>query len=176
MCSWRHIQSPLIFTAEQISLINGETTVELDESLFGKKRKSVGEHPRGAKHEKYSVFGIVEKSGRRSVLYIVPNRKRETLLPLIRKHISTDCHINHDGFVVYNNLAAEGYSHSVVNHNLEFVTPERIHTNTIEGLWGLIKQRIARMHGLPSVDSLAALLDDSLTGKFTPLTVRFGFL
>lgn len=160
ICSKRLITSPLKFTGTEVALLTGEATVEIDESLFGKKGKKVGNRERGTSRQKYSVFGIVEKTGRRCVLYYVQDRKRETLFEIIKRHIDTSCKINHDGFVVYDALGTIGYGHSVVCHNLEFVTADGTHTNTIEGLWGLLKQRISRMHGLPSLESMAALLDE----------------
>lgn len=160
ICSKRFEVSPLKFYGNEVALLCGEDTVEIDESLFGKKAKKVGDKPRGTSRQKYSVFGIVEKRGRRCVLYYVPDRKRTTLFEIIQRHIDTSCKINHDGAAVYATLGDIGYEHDVVCHNVEFVTAEGIHTNTIEGLWGLLKQRISRMHGLPSFTSLVALLDE----------------
>ena len=55
--------------------------VELDESLFGKKRK----YGRGRVTRQQWVFGLVERHTRKCVLYLVPDRKKTTLLPLIQK-------------------------------------------------------------------------------------------
>jgi hypothetical protein len=48
------------------------------------------------------------------------------------------------------------YNHGTANHTIEFVTEDGVHTNTVEGLCGLIKQRIAFMHGRPTEESLVS--------------------
>ena len=140
------------FTASNVSV----KTVEIDESWFGKKRK----YNRGTGRQTTLVFGIVEKGGPRCFFRLVPTNSREQLIPIIKQFIGTDCKINHDGLATYACLHDEGYEHAEVNHSVEFVTDEGVHTNTIEGLWGLVKQRISYMHGLPSLESLAAHLDE----------------
>lgn len=41
-------------------------------------------------------------------------------------------------------LGYEGYRHGMVNHTLYFVDPDtNIHTNTIEGVWSLVKCKIS---------------------------------
>ncbi|KFB35244.1 hypothetical protein ZHAS_00001402 [Anopheles sinensis] len=46
-----------------------------------------------------------------------------------------------DGRKAYRGLSAAGFNHSVVNHSLNFVDPtdSSVHTQTIEGQWGLLK-------------------------------------
>jgi len=93
-------------------------------------------------------------------LYIVENARKETLLPLIEKHIPKNVVIYHDGLATYSNLHEIGYKHKVVFHNKKFVTKDGVHTNTIEGLWGNVRQKISSMHGLKSEARLAAYLDE----------------
>lgn len=69
--------------------------VDLDESFFGKKAK----YGKGTSLQNVQVFGIVATKGTVCVLCIVPDRTKATLLPLIRKHVSTSCVINHDDYV-----------------------------------------------------------------------------
>uniref|UniRef100_A0A915J066 ISXO2-like transposase domain-containing protein n=1 Tax=Romanomermis culicivorax TaxID=13658 RepID=A0A915J066_ROMCU len=88
-------------------------------------------------------------------LYVVPTNSREILFPLIEKHIPKTTKLYHDGLATYSNLDDLGYF-----HNKEFVGSDGMHTNTIEGLWGLIKQRMACMHGSKSIDRLEAHLDE----------------
>ena len=106
------------------------------------------------------VFGMVEKKGPRCILRLVDTNSKEQLIPIITKYVEKDCKIHHDGLAKYTNLHHYGYEHEVVNHSEEFVTKDGIHTNKIEGVWGLIKQKISYMHGLPNYTSLAAHLDE----------------
>jgi transposase len=118
--------------------------VEIDESYFGKKRK----YNRGKVHKKQWVFGITERQTNKVLLQLVSDRKKETLLPIITKHVSKTATIHHDDWSSYRKLSQLGYKDLVVNHSKHFKGPNGACTNTIEGLWGVIKQRITRMHGI----------------------------
>uniref|UniRef100_A0A915J3S7 Transposase n=1 Tax=Romanomermis culicivorax TaxID=13658 RepID=A0A915J3S7_ROMCU len=62
-----------------------EVNVELDESLMDKKAKN----ERDTLQQTHLLFGIVQRSGRKCVLYLIDNASKENLLPLIEKHIPT---------------------------------------------------------------------------------------
>ena len=125
------LEPPMIFT----------NRVEIDESLFGRKTK----YHRGAKRgTNVWIFGIVECDTNRLILYPVENRKRETLIPIIKRHVAPNTQIFSDGFSAYGNLNQEGFQHFVVNHKQNFVqfyeNPEtkqsvKCCTNKMEGAW-----------------------------------------
>jgi transposase-like protein len=118
--------------------------VEIDESLFGKKRK----YNRGTGNQKYWVFGMLERGTRNSVLQLVERRDRQTLLPIIKAHVEEGSTIYSDQWAAYFTLKDEGYTHLTVNHSEEFMSAEGCCTNGIEGLWGLAKLRIKKMKGV----------------------------
>ena len=120
------------------------SNVEMDESSFGKKRKN----NRGKEYKKQWVFGITERNSNKVFMTVVDDRKKTTLLPLIRKHISTRSTLHHDDWPSYRCLRGIGYSDLIVNHSKEFKSKQGACTNTIEGIWGVMKQRINRMHGI----------------------------
>lgn len=121
--------------------------VEIDESLFGKKRK----YHRGTGNQKYWVFGIVERGTRNSILQLVDKRDRDTLLPIIKRYVAPGSTIYSDKWAAYDTLSDEGYAHLSVNHSVEFKSDDGCCTNAIEGLWGLAKLRLKKMKGvLPS--------------------------
>ena len=128
---------------------------ELDESMFGKKTKN----NRGKKYTKSWVFGMVDRGRRNVVLQIVAKRDTQTLLPLILKHIPKSTKVYHDDWAVYRNLHRHGYEHKVVVHTKQFKAKDGTHTNTIEGIWGVLKQRINRMHGIRH-ENLYLVLDE----------------
>ena len=112
--------------------------VEIDESCFTKKRK----HNRGSGGERPDrwVFGMIERRGAdgvrgRARVWLVPDRTRYSLIPLIRLNIHPETKIISDNYVVYHGLAEMGYDHEMVNHSLEFVERgnPNVHTETIEG-------------------------------------------
>jgi hypothetical protein len=132
------------------------TSVEIDESWVGKKAK----YHKGTSRSNTLVLGIVETHGRRCILYMIPRRDSDSIISKLKKHVASDCVVNHDDYSVYRNLQKYGYEkHGVVNHSLNFKSPDGVHTNTIEGLWGLFKQRISISHGC-HLDRYAVALDE----------------
>ena len=79
----------------------------------------------------------------------VPDRTRETLVHrLITTHILRGTVIYPDQFSPYIPLNQVGYIHLSVNHLKNFVDPDSgAHTNTIEGLWALVKKKLKSMSG-----------------------------
>ena len=113
--------------------------VEIDESKFGKRK-----YNRGHRVEGVWVFGGVELTHERRVFAVaVPDRTRETLLPIIKAHIAPGSIIRSDFWKAYDIIPFEpgyDYIHEKVNHSVEFVTEEGVHTNTIEGTWSGMKR------------------------------------
>ena len=130
----------LVF-GEEVECISN---VEIDEACFGKKRKN----NKGKRYKKQWVFGITQRDSRKVFFTIVENRTKLTLLPLITKYISHTATVHHDDWPSYRTLSRLGYKDLVVNHTKSFKGPGGACTNTIEGLWGVMKQRIIRMHGV----------------------------
>ena len=67
---------------------------------------------------------------------------------MIHQRIVEGSTIWSDTFAPYFTLGDEGYTHSMVNHSVEFVTEDLVHTNRIESLWGQIKRFIKFRKGL----------------------------
>ena len=120
-------------------------TVEIDEAKFGAKRK----YKRGRVSEGPWVFGVVERGSQKVLLFRVPDRTRETLVHrLITTHIRPGTVIYSDQFTPYIPLNQLGYIHLSVNHSKNFVDPDSgAHTNTIEGVWALVKKKLKWMCG-----------------------------
>ena len=119
--------------------------MEIDESKFGAKRK----YKRGRVSEGLWVFGVVERGSQKVLLFGVPDRTRETLVHrLITTHIRPGTVIYSDQFTPYIPLNQLGYIHLSVNHSKNFVDPDSgANTNTIEGMWTLVKKKLKSMSG-----------------------------
>lgn len=120
-------------------------TIEIDESMFGHKRK----YNRGRVGQGTWVFGMVERGTGRALAFRVPNRTRETLVTgLVQKFVEPGTTIISDKFSPYFNLNSIGYIHLMVNHSENFVDPYTgAHSNTIEGVWSQIKRKLKAMNG-----------------------------
>ncbi|XP_064459345.1 uncharacterized protein LOC135369758 [Ornithodoros turicata] len=155
--------------------------VEIDESLFGKRK-----YHRGRVRKGHWVLGMVEREvnpnakrkGGKLRVVVCPNNKRDkaTLIPLIRRYIKRGTTIITDCWGGYRNLETLGenpeqwrrrgrrkyYTHKVVNHRVEFVTgPNReVHTQTIESTWRVLKRSLHR--GGPQRKDIQRYLDEQL--------------
>ena len=123
--------------------IGGEgKIVEVDESKIGKRKSH-----KGRKVDGVWVFGMVERDSGDLRLEVCPDNKRDqnTLLELVKKHVSPGTTIMSDCWRGYNNLSANGYNHLTVNHTKNFVDPHTgANTQKIESNWHALKRRISR--------------------------------
>ena len=128
--------------------------VEIDESVFGHKMKyHKGKPNRGVK---VWVVGLIERATNNIILYPVENRKEQTLIKIIQRHVEPGTQIFTDGWVGYRNLNELGYQHFTVVHKYQFTQSFRdtstgqiiqVHTNTMEGAWMHAKKHFINMSG-----------------------------
>ena len=118
-----------------------EEIVEIDESLFGKPKYSKGDF---SKRRRKWVFGGIDRRTRRAFVRTCPKNKRtkKALWPIIQAYIKPKTTIFSDGWRAYRKLPTLGFKHAWVDHSKYFVHPDNpaLHTNGIEGLWGMIKR------------------------------------
>ena len=140
ICSWKLCQST-------IKLGGPGKTVEIDESLF--KHKPKYHRGSGPQTDKW-VFGIVDLSYQPALGYmeLVDRRETATLLPIIMDHVLPGTTIHSYEWRAYSSLSRHGFSHSTVNHSLNFVDPVTgTHTQHVESYWSRAKRKLRRMHG-----------------------------
>ena len=81
------------------------------------------------------------------------------IIRLKRLYVAAGALINSDAWSAYLTLDRLGYRHEVVNHSIEFVSETGAHTQTIEGIWSIVKLPIKKSLGLTNPDDLQVLLD-----------------
>lgn len=110
-------------------------TVEADETYIG--GKAHGKRDRGAEN-KTPVFALVERGG----CVISMPVKRVTganLKAILRENVDRSTRIITDEFPAYHGLGKEFASHKAVNHGKKEYVNGDVHTNTIEGYFGILK-------------------------------------
>jgi len=121
--------------------------VEIDESYFTRRKYNRGSHFRRG----VWVIGGIERASGNCFLQVVTHRDRNTLQPIIERHVAPRSHIVTDFWRAYDQLnrSQRQYTHDHVNHSQNFVDPLRpeIHTNNIENLWYRIKRKHKRICG-----------------------------
>lgn len=120
-------------------------TVHIDECCLCTKRK----YNKGAKRgQNRWIFGIVDNANHKCFIKFIPNKKRETLLPIIQARIPVGTTVNSDEAPMYNILTTLGYVHNTVKHKDHLVDPNTgIHTNWIENLWSVLKSVTKALRG-----------------------------
>lgn len=118
--------------------------LEMDEALFGGHRR--GKRGWGAEG-KTMIFGIYRRNGR-VVTFPVPDRKHDTLMPLIERHTKKGSLYYTDEHTAYASLRMRG-KHQVISHGMEEYVREDAHINGIEGFWSYSKTWLYHYRGVP---------------------------
>lgn len=139
VCTLKLIKNPIF--------IGGlHKTVEIDESLFVRRKYNVGHMV-----NQQWVFGAICNETKECFLLPIINRSEDTLLNIIKKYILPYSTIISDKWKGYNNITNikdRYYKHITVNHSKNFVDPiSGGCTNTIESLWGKAKIRNKKQWG-----------------------------
>ncbi|MFN8277899.1 MAG: IS1595 family transposase [Chitinophagales bacterium] len=131
-----------------------ENMVEVDETAVGGKRRNkhawerkelaeqFGETGSG---EKAIVAGIVERGGK-VIAKVVPNTDAETLVPFMVDNVKQGATVNTDEHRSYTTIGTKGFTHETISHSEGEYVRGKVHTNTIEGFWSLLKRQIVGIH------------------------------
>jgi transposase-like protein len=138
---------------EQGELLKG--IVEMDETYIGgKPRKGTGFHKRGRGTSKTPVVGMIERGGKIVARPVKKaNLDSKSLSSLVREHVDiSDAMLITDEYSGY--IKIKGFMpHAVINHQISYADGA-IHTNSIEGFWGLLKRGIVGQYHKVSIRHL----------------------
>ena len=146
------------------SSVQLDNEVEVDETFVGGKNKNrheskkVKESQGRSVKDKTPVFGMVERNGK-LIAKKVKNTTSETLTSEAIKAIKESAKVYSDEWLGYKGVS-KIYDHSVVKHNENEYVNGRIHTNTIEGFWSLLKRGIFGIYHSTSSKHLQKYVDE----------------
>lgn len=127
---------------------------EVDETYIGGawKNKRVHIRQQGSKRgrgtSKQAIFGIVSRTEESIRVWLVPNAKIRTTRPKICQTVTKGSTIYTDGFKGYRTLPRYGYHHDFVDHDTGEYVRGDVHTQTLDGYWGLLKNWLASHGGV----------------------------
>jgi transposase-like protein len=116
--------------------------VEVDETFIGGKARNMHKHRKAQltgriDDDKAVVVGFMERCGRVRT-QIVEKRRKVNMQPLVREQVETGATVYTDALKSYIGLDSD-YDHAVIDHAVEYVNG-RVHTNTLENFWSLVKR------------------------------------
>jgi transposase-like protein len=137
--------------------------VEADEAEIGGKPRGHKKMTPGQKaawrvDTKAVVFGAVERDGRAKA-QVVKGRGQRTLQPILKKWVDQDSILITDEHPGYWGMDKHFLDHSVINHQKAYGIGST-HTNTVEGLWGLIKPSLTGTYRGVSHRWLGSYIDE----------------
>jgi transposase len=116
--------------------------LELDEAMFGGHKK--GKRGWGASG-KHLVFGIYQRNGN-VITFPVPDRRAETLIPLIEKHTRRGSIYYTDDYEGYVSLVVRGKHVRIMKDKGR---PLKENINGVEGFWSYAKTWLYHYRGVP---------------------------
>jgi transposase len=127
-------------------------SVEADETAYGGKPKasttrgmSMSEAQKYAKARKTGIVAMVERGGRVRA-YVTP---REGALETVSLHVAPTATVYTDEWAGYRNLHTTHPTHHTIKHTDRVYASGHVHTQTIEGFFGNVKNGIAgNYHGV----------------------------
>ncbi|MDV7137356.1 IS1595 family transposase [Maribacter sp. TH_r10] len=156
-----------------------DNEVEADETFVGGKNKNRHSNKKihGTTDDKAPVLGIVERNGK-VIAKKIPNTTYETLSTEILKNVNETAKLYTDEYTSYARLKRVYDHHTVKHHQHQYVNG-RVHTNTIEGFWSLLKRGIFGIYHFTSKKHLQLYVDEFVfryNSRTSSESMRFNLL
>lgn len=128
---------------------------EMDETYIGGQRKNKTLHirrikaKRGHGTEKLPVVGLLDRPTGKVFVIVEPKKLDiDFIIHTLKERMVSNAEIYTDGFKMYRRISRHDFHHAYVDHaDGEYVRDE-IHTNNIEGFWGILKRKLGCIGGM----------------------------
>jgi transposase-like protein len=115
--------------------------VEADETYYGEKDDPAERRRPGQRGPvgKRLVVGLVERGGRVRTFH-VDKANKDTVEGIVRENVDRETTLMTDESNLYPGVGGEFTSHETVCHSAGEYVRDEVHTNTMDGYWGLFKR------------------------------------
>ena len=145
--AWRMLNLIRTNLMEQDGDVKLSGEVEVDEAYVGGRRRGQFGRP-GRTSNKTPVVAMTERGGK-VVAKAIPDASGRSLLPEVERHVVPGAQVYTDEWRPYERLTGMGYPHRTVRHGHREYVRGTVHTSTVEGFFGNVKNGIAgNYHGV----------------------------
>lgn len=148
--AWRMCKQVRLLMQQGTEKLTG--TVEADETYIGGKSDNIHRFK-----NKTPVLGLVEKKG--SVKAVVAHADATNAIPFMKANVTEGSTIHTDESRIYHRVKRDFY-HETVNHSAKEYARGDVHTNTIEGFWGQLKNSLKGTHHYVSPKYLQSYVNE----------------
>jgi transposase-like protein len=127
---------------------------ELDETYIGGQRKNKKLHIRRIKAkkghgtDKVAIVGLLNRPQGKVYVEIIPKLDIKRIFEITREKVVKGSQIFTDGYKMYRGFPRHGYRHEYVDHDDGEYVRGKVHTNNIEGFWGILKRNLGCIGGV----------------------------
>lgn len=133
--------------------------VEVDETYIGGPRKRKPGRPPANDTQKTPVMALVERGGRVRA-FALARVTGDNVQDVIRREVSKSAHMMSDELNVYHPLSMGFRKHDMIKHSDGVYVRGIVHTNTVEGFFGLLKRGIVGSFHHVSKGHLGRYIDE----------------
>lgn len=157
--AWRMFHLIRTLLCEDIDRLSGE--IEADETYVGGRRRGRDFRGRqvGGNSNKTPVVGVVQRGGKVTAL-VTKDASARSLMPIIEEKVMPRSLVYTDEWLGYHSLTRRGFEHKRIAHAEKVYVMGRIHTNTIEGFWSILKRGIAGVYHSVSAKHLQSYVNE----------------
>jgi len=129
--------------------------VEMDETYIGGQRKNKRLHIRrvrgktGHGTDKLPIFGAFDRATGKVLVAVEPRKlDLQFIIRTLKERSAAGAAVYTDGFKMYRQLPRHGFRHEWVDHDGDELVRGDVHTNNIEGFWGIMKRQMGCIGGM----------------------------